>query len=388
MLFVRVSVCGIEDYIFQSPARQSLITYLSHYLLPHEYSQAQSPRHPCDSTTNRSPQGSLHCFLYPSASSNPRAQRTYRIVCSLPTKVNICALKLTHRPEKWISNWFGRQRGKSRKAVDKTTGTVATLKTEHQKVPLESDPPSSSPRSAAQELPEPAHKPIRRKAPRTKKPKAPNSKSAVKAEPKELPMPLMSAATVPLGQPLPSLSSVTCSIVRDQSQNITLLKHAPIMLPATTPQSTSKSVQPKYSSGRLPAVNFAEVFSSMDYSALGSNCRQISSAHIQQGPIMRSDFRHSFADDYSFDSDAASHPETSLDLEPQRPSSPTSSEAENSMTTTRSGATIALTSCNEPFTPAGMTRLWGNSRSDISFRFSSTSPANQFNPTSFNSAIR
>lgn len=254
--------------------------------------------------------------------------------------------------------------------MGKTTSAVVTLKAEHQEVQLESDPATSSPRSAAQELPEPTRKPARRRAPRAKKSKA------VKAEPKESSMLPVSAAAVPLGLPLPSLSLVTSSIVHDKDQNTTL------------PATPDSALKPKYHSGHPPVVNSNEIYSSTGYSALGADCRQISSAYIQRGPIMRSNFRHSFADDYAQVSDAASRPKKSLDSESQRPSSPTSSEIGTSMTTTRSEATIALTSYNELVTSAGMTGLWGNGRSDIILWSSSNSRANRFNPTGFNSSVQ
>lgn len=282
-------------------------------------------------------------------------------------KVNICTLNLIYRPEKWIANWFRRQRSKFKKTLDKTADTVAALKSEHSEVQLESDPPSSSPQPVAQDLPEPACKPIRRKAPRVRKPKTQKPKPAVKSEPKESPVP--SVSSVPLGQP-PALSpSVTSPLTRGQNQNVFLQPCLSVngpALPVTIPQSTSNSVQSKNTNGREPLIKSAAVYSPTGYYS-ESDCRQMNSANRPRGYIMRTDFRHSFVDDYSLDSGAVSPPQQSLDSESQRPSYPTSSEAGNSMTTTQSGAITASTCLKEPFAPAGMVRLWENSRSDTSF---------------------
>lgn len=282
-------------------------------------------------------------------------------------KVNICTLNLIYRPEKWIANWFRRQRSKFKKTLDKTADTVAALKSEHSEVQLESDPPLSSPQPVAQDLPEPACKPIRRKAPRVRKPKTQKPKPAVKSEPKESPVP--SVSSVPLGQP-PALSpSVTSPLTRGQNQNVFLQPCLSVngpALPVTIPQSTSNSVQSKNTNGREPLIKSAAVYSPTGYYS-ESDCRQMNSANRPRGYIMRTDFRHSFVDDYSLDSGAVSPPQQSLDSESQRPSYPTSSEAGNSMTTTQSGAITASTCLKEPFAPAGMVRLWENSRSDTSF---------------------
>lgn len=241
---------------------------------------------------------------------------------------------------------------------------------------MESEPPSSSPRSTVQDLSVPvAHVklagPTRRRAPRTRKPKA---KTVVKPEPQESLMPQESFPAATLQKAPELLPPVPNSrTTRGQNQNAFMQSRLPLPPPTRSrvpPEHMSNRIQSKNNNDDSTIVPMGDIYSSTGYFSVprpNTNSGQsIDAPRRRQGPIMRANFRHSVPNDYYSDPtsvDAASPYQKDLDMESQRLSSPAPSAARDPLTT-HSRSTAASTPAYEPFSPTGMIRLGPTSRPD------------------------
>ncbi|KAF9452950.1 hypothetical protein P691DRAFT_771877 [Macrolepiota fuliginosa MF-IS2] len=297
----------------------------------------------------------------------------------------------TGLPRRWISNWFGRQRSKSRKAgevIDMTasssvstntthpsTSEIMTFKTEYRETLMESEPPSSPLRSAIQE-PTSTPRPIKPKAKATRrratrgKPGPKISRVVVKSEHQDIQVPLASVSSATAKRLRAHPPQLLPPAAQIQSQEARMQSRFPVPPPTRSrkpPEPQTESIYPQNSLGRLTTAPMTSTFSSTGQFSGGSlNRPPMALPYRPSGPLMRTNkFRHSMPNDYFSDpvsAEAASPYQKDLDLESQRASSPASSEIRGPGSTHTQAAMNFAALCETPFASAAQEVLSGAAR--------------------------
>ncbi|KAJ3573982.1 hypothetical protein NP233_g2068 [Leucocoprinus birnbaumii] len=276
----------------------------------------------------------------------------YALFPSCRARANNNTIRLWTRPEKWISNWFSRQRTKARKngeVIDLTTSsststatsgtlsvtpTLLVAKVEEGLgggIDTLSEDRSSSPvtqtsdAAPAQGKAKATKVPLKR-APRKSKPK-PKPKPVVKPEPREASLPVaVTPGTVAQGRPPQLLPSVAAF----QTGETVMQPPLPIPPPTRSAMGSrppTKRIYSQNATNQIISQEPAEVFSTTGHFSVPLHDNPRSSTIKRKGrPIFRDDFRNSVPSDYYSDpvlpGDAASPFQRDMDFDSQRASSP------------------------------------------------------------------
>lgn len=224
------------------------------------------------------------------------------------------------RPAKWISNWFSRQRTKSRKngeIIDMTCaiGDATPVIKVEENLDVSVADCSSSPSmldiqvSSTTEKAGPV-KASRKRPPRKSKAKK-KSQTVVKVESQETPLPAAAASSVPMQRCPPQLLPLATVSCRAQTP-----------LPVPPPTRSGMASRPQVN--RIYSQNTTANAEAMPEAHAHENVLP-TNHHRQNRPIMRNGFRHSVPSDYYSDpisADAASPYQKDLDCDSHRASSP------------------------------------------------------------------
>ncbi|KXN92854.1 hypothetical protein AN958_06959 [Leucoagaricus sp. SymC.cos] len=297
----------------------------------------------------------------------------YSVSHSPPSKAIAELSQQTGLPGKWISNWFGRQRSKSRRngeIIDLTMSSSASTITPRTATPAEQKPeniasllseqPSSSspapgtPMSATTTKAKAAKAP-RKRPPRATKPK-PKPRTVVKPEPQEAALPTDITSTTSQARP-PQLLPSVMSPLGTQGSNHPAFMHSHLPVPPPTRSGMASRPQPGsiYSpetTKNTYSPSTSGVYSSTGHFTVSLRDHAQPNATPRQGPSTRRNFRNPVSN--GFYSEAASSPVASspyqkdLDIESQMGSSPAPRSEYSGFTSTAAPVTTGPTPAPVP----------------------------------------
>ena len=220
---------------------------------------------------------------------------------------------------KWISNWFSRQRSKSKKLreIIDITGATPVIKVEEDNLDVSMADRSSSPVVPDPQILSTTEKAGPAKAPRKRPPRKTKAKKKSETTVKKESEAPLSVAVVSSAsrqrQPPQLLPSVTASR-REQTRRTPLQPHLPIPFPtrsATASRPQADSIHSKFTTEKRESVTLCEDMRPTSY-------------RRQNRPIMRNDFRHSVPSNYSnaVSAEATSPYQKDSEINSHRPWSP------------------------------------------------------------------